>query len=594
MHGTPVVVVGDAVGTTHRRPRSAVVGVLAALLLTSLDHTIINVALPQMVREVGATSSDLQWIADAYVVVFAGLLLVGGALGDRYGRRLALLAGLTIFGAGSAVAALASTADAVIAGRAVMGIGGGLIMPATLSSLIAMFDGERRVKAISAWTATASVGVALGPLVGGWLLSWSSWNAVFWINVPVALVAAAALVAGLGENRAARATRPDLVGGALSMVAVGSLVWAVIEAPVDGWLSSPSLLRILGAVVAVAAFLVWLRMAPAPMLDIATIRAARIGGASAAITIAFVALGGAMFLIAQYLQFSLGYSPLTAGAALLPAAAGLGIGSHLSSRHHGGTVGAAAGIGTLVAGWGLVVQAVHGDGTAYLPTGIGMFLLGLGLGVAVPAATATIVGRMPGAQAGVASDQRHRSGARQCTRHRRVRQPRRRPLQRPRGGGDPGERPARGHARDRHGRHRWRTRRVGDAGRSRRGRRRRRSAGLPRRHDRRPVVGRGTHGDQCRRRPRRRPPSERPSRERAPRAQRNGAAVAVTAFALAGVVVAIELTRSHLRHEAARFRRGDFGDPQTIHGVEMPRLAELREHGGRRPIRHRTPTAGQS
>lgn len=405
MHGTPVLHRGTGQSGPHPSPRLAVAGVLGALLLTSLDHTIINVALPQMVREVGATSSDLQWIADAYVVVFAGVLLIGGAFGDRYGRRLALILGLAVFAAGSGVAALASGADNVILGRAIMGIGGGLIMPATLSSLIAMFDGVSRAKAVAAWTATASVGVAVGPLVGGWLLSWSSWNSVFWINVPAGALAVVAVTAGLGENRAVRAGRPDILGGALSVVAVGTLVWAIIEAPVEGWFSPPSVARLAGAALAIAAFLAWQRTATTPMLDLAAIRSARIGAASAAITLAFVALGGAMFLIAQYLQFSLGYSPLTAGAALLPAAVGLGIGSHLSARHqtHGGGLGIAAGIGTLVAGWGLVVQAVHADGVSYLPTGIGLFLLGIGLGVAVPAATETIVGRMPGEQAGVAS-----------------------------------------------------------------------------------------------------------------------------------------------------------------------------------------------
>ena len=406
MHGrTDHVHSAEAATARSAHPALALASVLGALLLVSVDHTIINVALPEMVRELGTTSTQLQWLADAYPLAFAGVLLVGGAFGDRRGRRLALLIGLGVFTAGSLVAAVTTEPAMVIAGRTIMGLGGAFVMPATLSSLVAMFDGARRTRAVAAWTATSSLGVAIGPLVGGLLLSWWSWQSVFWVNVPIGLLAAAGIAHAVPEHRADDRRSGDAVGAALSMLAIATLVWSIIQAPHDGWTDTRSLLRFAVAVASTAAFVVWERRATSPMLDLRAVRSARIGATGASIAIAFLALGGSMFLVAQYLQLNLGLSPLRAGAALLPAAVGLGLGSHLASHHQrrDHASGHAIAIGTLVAGWGLVVQAIHTDGTSYLPTGIGLLLIGLGLGSAVPAATETILERMPREQSGVAS-----------------------------------------------------------------------------------------------------------------------------------------------------------------------------------------------
>ena len=221
--------------TIHRR-RWATLGVLSlSLVVIGLDNTILNVALPTLVRELGATQSQLQWMVDAYILVFAGLLLTMGALGDRYGRKLALTLGLIVFGLGSVAAAFAGSANALIAARAVMGIGGALIMPSTLSIITNVFTGPERGRAIAAWAAVAGLGIILGPVLGGWLLENYWWGSVFLINVFVVAVAI-----GLGsflvpESRDPKSTPLDPVGAGLSIVALVALVYAIIEAPSEGW-----------------------------------------------------------------------------------------------------------------------------------------------------------------------------------------------------------------------------------------------------------------------------------------------------------------------------------------------------------------------
>src|SRR3954463_6112642 len=210
MHGRPVSQSSEQTHASHPN-RWPILGVLIlALLVTSIDHTIINVAMPRLVRELGASSAQLQWVAASYTIVFAGLLLTAGSLGDRFGRRHALLAGLVTFLAGSVVSAMATSTTVLIAGRGVMGLGGALIMPTTLSILVNVFgDRTERAKAIATWTAASGAGIALGPIVGGVLMRSFSWSSVFWINVPLLALALVGAMPLVPDSRDPRATRLD-------------------------------------------------------------------------------------------------------------------------------------------------------------------------------------------------------------------------------------------------------------------------------------------------------------------------------------------------------------------------------------------------
>ena len=206
-----------------------------SLLVISIDNTILNVAIPSMRDDLGASASALQWIVDSYILVFAGLLLTAGSLGDRFGRKRALTFGLSVFAIGSVASAMATSSEMLIATRALMGLGGAFIMPSTLSIITAIFPKEERGKAIGAWAAISGLGIVLGPVVGGLLLEHFTWSSVFWINVPIVI---AALVGGarlIPESRDPEPSRLDLGGVALSIGALVTLVWAVIEAPERGW-----------------------------------------------------------------------------------------------------------------------------------------------------------------------------------------------------------------------------------------------------------------------------------------------------------------------------------------------------------------------
>src|SRR5215204_6875800 len=206
-----------------------------ALLVISLDNTILNVALPTIERDLSASSGQLQWIVDSYTLIFAGLLLTLGALGDRFGRRLALVSGLVVFGAGSLISALATSADMLIVARGIMGIGGALIMPSTLSILTNVFPAEERPKAIGIWAAVAGIGVGIGPAAGGFLLEQFDWTAVFLVNVPIVIAALAATPKLVPDSRDPQQPRLDPMGAVLSTAGLGILTAAIIEAPERGW-----------------------------------------------------------------------------------------------------------------------------------------------------------------------------------------------------------------------------------------------------------------------------------------------------------------------------------------------------------------------
>jgi EmrB/QacA subfamily drug resistance transporter len=386
--------------------RWRVLGVLVlALLVTSIDHTIINVAMPQLVGDLGATSAQLQWIVASYTIVFAGLLLTAGSVGDRFGRRHALLAGLATFLTGSVVAATATSTATLVAGRCVMGVGGALIMPTTLSILVNVFGEPReRAKAIAVWTAASGAGIALGPIVGGMLMRSFSWSSVFWINVPLLVAAFVGAMHFVPDSRDPHATRLDPVGAVLSIAAIGSLVYAIVQAPERGWTSTSSVINFAAGTAIGILFIAWEMRREDPMLEIGLFRSRGFSAGSITLALLFFAMAGTVFLQAQYLQFVLEYTPLAAGIALVPAAIGMllgtGAGAHLASSHGGR---AAVAVGTLIAAAGVALQAALVDGGSYLPTGVGLLLFGLGAGIAMPAATEMIMATLPPARAGVGS-----------------------------------------------------------------------------------------------------------------------------------------------------------------------------------------------
>jgi len=399
-------------GTAHTRHAATVharrwwtLAVLAlSLIIIGLDNTVLNVALPSLQREFDASSSQLQWMVDSYVVIFAGLLLTLGALGDRFGRGKALQAGLVIFGGSSLWAAYANSADALIAARGVMGIGGALIMPATLSILIDVFPREERGRAIAIWSGVAGIGIGLGPLVAGLLLEWFWWGRVFLINVPIVAIALAAGWWLVPDSRDPEGPRLDLPGALLSISATSLLVYAIIEAPVHGWSEGRTLALFAGAILLVVAFGWWELHTDHPMLDFALFRDRRFSLGAAAIGLTFFALFGTIFAFTQYLQFVQGYTALEAGVRLLPLALGIAIGagrSNLLVDRFGTTRPVTAGM-LLVAGVLASFTLLQTD-TAYWIVGTIVFLLALGMGNVMAPATEAVMGAVPEAKAGVGS-----------------------------------------------------------------------------------------------------------------------------------------------------------------------------------------------
>jgi MFS transporter, DHA2 family, multidrug resistance protein len=376
-----------------------------SLLVIVIDNTIVNVALPTLVRDLGTSVSDLQWVVDAYTLVFAGLLLTAGSLGDRFGRKGALTLGLVIFGGASAAAAFAGGVTPLIAARAVMGIGAALIMPATLSILTNVFtDTRERALAIGLWSGVAGIAVALGPVTGGFLLDHFWWGSVFIVNVPIVI---AALVAGrflVPTSRNPQRPRIDVVGAGLSIVALGALVASIIEAPSNGWTDPLILTGFAVAVGAMVAFVLWERHVEEPMLDVRFFANARFSAASVNVTLVFFALFGFIFLATQYLQFVLGYSAFDAGLRTLPFAGALMLMAPLSSKavQWFGTKRVVV-TGMLVFASGLVVASTSTVTSGYPRVMVAMILMGAGMGLSVAPATESIMGSLPLHQAGVGS-----------------------------------------------------------------------------------------------------------------------------------------------------------------------------------------------
>jgi EmrB/QacA subfamily drug resistance transporter len=376
-----------------------------SLFVIVVDNTIVNVALPTLVRDLGTTTSQLQWVVDSYTLVFAGLLLVAGSLGDRFGRKGALNVGLVIFGVASATAAFSGGVGALIASRAVMGIGAALIMPATLSILTNVFtDVRERAVAIALWSAVAGVAVALGPVTGGFLLEHFWWGSVFIVNVPIVIVAIAAGRVLVPTSKDPATPRIDVVGAVLSVVGLTALVWSIIEAPEHGWTSGLVVAGFTTAAVVLATFGWWELRAREPMLDLRLFANPRFTAASAAITLISFALFGFIFMATQYLQFILGYSALSAGVHTLPFAGAVMMTAPVSSKlvdRFGTKRVVAFGLASFSAG--MLVAAGTSMGSGYGRVVLTMVLLGGGMGLAQAPATESIMGALPRAKAGVGS-----------------------------------------------------------------------------------------------------------------------------------------------------------------------------------------------
>lgn len=377
---------------------------ILSLFVISLDNTIMNVTLPTLVRDLGASASQLQWIVDAYVLVFAGLLLTAGSLGDRFGRKGALTIGLVIFGAGSALGALSQTPAQLIMTRAFMGIGGALIMPATLSILTNVFPTEERAKAIAIWSAIAGLGFGLGPALGGWMLERFWWGSVLLVNVPVVIAAI-----GLGHrliptSKDPAADRPDPVGAVLSIGALAALLYGIIEAPRYGWSDVTTLTWLGAGIIFLMAFVAWELRSDHPMLDMRFFRNPRFTAASVSITLSFFALAGSMFFLTQIFQFLMGYSTMRAGVAILPAALASAVGAPVGAivaKRLGAKVAVTGGLVTIAAGLGVVGMLTTSSGYGLLL--VAMIVAGFGVGVAMTPATESIMGSLPQAKAGVGS-----------------------------------------------------------------------------------------------------------------------------------------------------------------------------------------------
>ena len=375
-----------------------------SLLLIVVDNTIVNVALPTIRTDLDASASQLQWIVDAYILVFAGLLLTMGALGDRFGRRGALAVGLSIMGLASVASAFATSADQLIATRAVMGIGGALVMPATLSIITNVFtDPKERGRAIAIWSATAGMAIAIGPVTGGFLIEHFWWGSVFLINLPV--IAIALLLGQLFVPTSSDPSAPpiDIPGGLLSIGGLVSLVYAIIEGP-NGWTETNVVGGFVLAAVLLTAFALWERRTPHPMLDVSLFANPRFSAASGAISLTFFAMFGTFFLLTQLLQSVMGYTALEAGIRLLPMAATQMVVAPTSARlaeRFGSKIIVA--LGLAIAAVGLLMTSRISANAEYVDVAIALVVMSVGFAMMMPSATEAIMGSVPPAKAGVGS-----------------------------------------------------------------------------------------------------------------------------------------------------------------------------------------------
>jgi EmrB/QacA subfamily drug resistance transporter len=382
------------------------ISLLLAAFVINVDTTIVNVGLPTLVRELHASNTQLQWVVDAYNLLFAASVLVAGSLSDRFGRKGMLLAGLSVFGLASLAGGLTNSPGQLIAARAVMGVGSAMVFPSTLSLISNVFTERReRALAIGLWGAITGAAIALGPIIGGWLLQISDWRSIFFAMTPVAALAGVLVARYVPTSRDPKAPRIDGLGFALSTTTIGLLVYTIIEAPSYGWGSTRTIVSFALTAALAAAFVAWEQRAKQPMLDLSLFRNPRFTAASASVAISFFALSGFIFLVTQYFQFLKGYGPLSTGVRLLPVASFVAISSILGTRlavRVGTKVVVASGLFSMAAFYAWVANSTA-TSTSYGTIAAQMVVLGTGMGLTSAPATEAIMGVVPKAKAGVGS-----------------------------------------------------------------------------------------------------------------------------------------------------------------------------------------------
>jgi EmrB/QacA subfamily drug resistance transporter len=382
-----------------------VLGVMVLALMMVVSATSgLNIALPDLARSTGASQTQVQWIVDVYALIFAGLLLPAGALGDRYGRRIVLVAGLLVFGAAAAAAVFVSSPSALIAARAVMGVGAALVMPTTLSVITTSFPPEERGAAVGVWVGGAGGGAVLGLFASGLLLQWFSWSSFFTLNVLLAVLALAGTLAVVPSSRADEPIPLDPFGVGFSVAAIAGVVYATIEGPTRGWTDAVTLGAFAAAGLALAAFVAWELRRSAPMLDPRLFALRGFGMGSLSITVQFLAAFGFFFVVIQYLQYVAGYAPLHTAASLLPLPLIL-IPLARSAPKIAGRVGlnrVDAG-GLLLMAAGFVVLSFLGTRFSYWHFAAGLVVFAGGMGLAGTPATTAITSSLPEARQGIAS-----------------------------------------------------------------------------------------------------------------------------------------------------------------------------------------------
>jgi MFS transporter, DHA2 family, multidrug resistance protein len=380
-------------------------GALAlSLLVVGLDLTILNVALPTLATDLDASTGELQWFADAYNLVLAAALLPAGMLGDRFGRKRMLLLALALFGAASLACSFATTSGELIAARAVLGLGAACLLPLSMSVLSVLFTAEERPRALTIWVTANSIGIPLGPIVGGWLLDNYHWGSVFLINVPVVVIGLIAVALLLPESRNPQRPRIDFLGVAASSVGLVAFTYGVIEGGENGWGDPRTLVTLAVGIVALAAFAAWQRRAPNPLVDLALFRSAGFTWGAILATLAMFSMFGVLFGMPQYFQAVLGADALGTGLRLLPIIGGLLVGARLADRlapRLGAPITVATGFGLLAGG--LMVGATTDPGSAYGFTAGWLGVSGAGLGFALPSAMDAAMGALTPERSGVGS-----------------------------------------------------------------------------------------------------------------------------------------------------------------------------------------------
>ncbi|MEZ0069417.1 EmrB/QacA subfamily drug resistance transporter [Streptacidiphilus sp. MAP12-20] len=388
------------------RPWCAALAVCLGLFLLGMDLTVLNVAIPSLQADLRPSMTQVQWIVDAYALALGSTVLATGPLGDRYGNRRFFVTGVAVCAAGSLAGALGTTPDQVIAARCLMGVGAALLMPATLSVVTQVFtDPLERRKGISLWAAAAGLGGLTGPVIGGWLVEHHSWRAGFWVNLPIAAAAVILALLLVPPSRRVPAKEPfDFPGMALSAAGLFALVWAVVEAPGRGWTSVPVLAATGLSTLLLAAFVLRERSARSPMVPLRFVADRAVATASASLALTSFGLFGSLFVLALYLQGSLGMSPWAAGVHLLPLAGALTVGAVLATRLVDWTstrVTVTAGLLAVTAAF--VIASRTGVASGYPRVLAFECVVGVGAGLVATAATETVMTAIPATHAGLAS-----------------------------------------------------------------------------------------------------------------------------------------------------------------------------------------------